>query len=318
MIVYVIYVNVKKIHIVMIAKVIMIKLMVVIRHHRQIDHVMKMEILRDINHERIMMMIVEIEDVQTIDLIVDDRHLLKIAGHHLHHQKSVGLPHRLLKVVDHPHHRRQNVDLHHHHLKAVDHPRHLRKNVDHLRHLRKNVDHLRHRLRNADHPHHHHLKVVDHRLHCRKNVDHPPHHHHLKVVDRRLHRRKNADHLPHHHQQKVADRRLHRRKNADHPPHYQQKVVDRRHLHQKIVDHVIHEVQNPDHGVMIKNHHQSHHPFRRRMLIKNLHDLFQKAVTVKMIVNVILVMTNLKQIQHQVGVIVVVHHRNLHNIVEVQ
>jgi hypothetical protein len=51
------------------------------------------------------------------------------------------------------------------------------------------------------------------------------------------------------------------------------------------------------------------------MLTKNPHDLFQKVVIVKMIVNVILVMTNLKQIQRQIDVIVFVH--NLHSIVEV-
>ncbi len=68
---------------------------------------------------------------------------------------------------------------------------------------------------------------------------------------------------------------------------------------------------------MIKNHLQFHHPSRKRMFIKNLHDLLQKVVTVK--TNVNLVMTDLNQIQQQrIDVIVVVHHHNLQNIVEVQ
>ncbi len=53
------------------------------------------------------------------------------------------------------------------------------------------------------------------------------------------------------------------------------------------------------------------------MFTKNPHDLLQKVVPVKMIVNVTLVMINLKQIQYRIDVIVVVHHHNLQNIVEV-
>lgn len=68
---------------------------------------------------------------------------------------------------------------------------------------------------------------------------------------------------------------------------------------------------------MIKNHHQFHHPSRKRMFTKNLHDLFQKVVKVKMIANVILVMINLKQIQYQINVVFVVHLYNLHNVIEV-
>ncbi len=64
MIVYVKFASVKKSRIVTIQKVTVINRMVVIKHHPQvIDHVMRMEIMRDINHDRIMMMIGEIEDV---------------------------------------------------------------------------------------------------------------------------------------------------------------------------------------------------------------------------------------------------------------